>query len=257
MADSAFWRDLGEKFRAAPGMLRADRDYIVGSGEPKWTVKGAESPTATIQFEALARRGASALPHTDSDLRVVWLEAVSHRSTNFKWERETIETTTDGSEGARHLTGTMSRVGEASADFCSELESKALEAEFREKQQAQAADAKAAEIAQAAPGNALVAEEASAPRTTVTTRGRGPKRDFKTAAEVDEVITRLAPDGNWRAQLEAICEGLDEAGVRRPKPWKIKGHGTWYDCMIAERDLVIKAIEHHRERAREHKKTFS
>jgi hypothetical protein len=57
--------------------------------------------------------------------------------------------------------------------------------------------------------------------------------------------------------LDAVCEDLDEAQVRRPKRWKGKGYKTWYDCMIAERPLVIKAIEHHLKRAREHKKTFS
>jgi hypothetical protein len=94
--------------------------------------------------------------------------------------------------------------------------------------------------------------------TTVTNRGtRGPKRDFATALKVDEVVRRLAPDGNWRAQLENVCDGLDEAQVRCPKPWKKKGHGTWYDCMTDARPLVIKAIEHHLERAQEHRETFS
>jgi hypothetical protein len=104
----------------------------------------------------------------------------------------------------------------------------------------------------------LVAEEGFAPRTTVTNCGkRGPKRDFETAMKVDEVTTRLAPEGNWRVHLDTVCEGLDEAQIRRPKPWKAKGHRTWYDCLISERPLVIKAIEHHLERARELKKTFS
>jgi hypothetical protein len=83
---------------------------------------------------------------------------------------------------------------------------------------------------------------------------RGPKRDFLTALKVDEVVRRLAPDRNWRAQLENICDGLDEGEVRLPKPWKKKGYGTWYDCMTLARPLVIKAIEHHLERAREHEK---
>jgi hypothetical protein len=93
---------------------------------------------------------------------------------------------------------------------------------------------------------------------TVTKRGtRGPKRDFSTALKVDDVVRRLATDGNWREQLENICDSLDEAKVRCPKPWKKKGYGTWYDGMTFARPLVIKAIEHHRDRAQEHRETFS
>jgi hypothetical protein len=95
------------------------------------------------------------------------------------------------------------------------------------------------------------------PATVTSWRKRGPKRDFETALRVDEVVARLAPDGNWRARLEDICDGLDDAKVRRPKPWTVRGYGTWYDCLTAERDLVVKAIEHHRERAREQKETIS
>jgi hypothetical protein len=99
---------------------------------------------------------------------------------------------------------------------------------------------------------------ASTHSATVAKRGtRGPQRDFPTALKVDDVVRRWAPDGNWRAQLENICDGLDEAKVCCPKPWKKKGYGTWYDCMTFARPLVLKAIEHHRERAQEHRKTFS
>jgi hypothetical protein len=89
------------------------------------------------------------------------------------------------------------------------------------------------------------------------TKRRGPQRDFETALQVDAVVRRLAPDGDWHAQLANICDGLDEAEVRCPKPWKNKGYGTWYDCMTAERSLVVKAIAHHRELAREPRETFS
>ena len=299
MADSSFWRDLAEKFLALQGthgVLHADRDYKIGSGEPAiWTVKGAGSPTARTQFETLAKRGASALPYAgSSDLFFVWLEALMRNSTNFTSDDgDSFEPNDDGSR-LYHLRGTISRVCETSANYCSVLEGQALEAEFREKRQKAppANDPKASEIAPrtagsldpepvretedsrpateaaaeiagdpAAPATLIpdsVAEEGLTPRTTVTSRGkRGPQRDFKTAMKVDEVAIRLAPDGDWRGHLDAVCESLDEAEVRRPKPWKAKGHRTWFDCMIAERPLVIKAIEHHLELAREHKKTFS
>lgn len=86
---------------------------------------------------------------------------------------------------------------------------------------------------------------------------RGPKRDYDTALKVADVMERVAPDGNWRELLDILCDELDEAKVRRPKPWKQKGYLTWYACCAGERTLVIKAIEHHQELAREHKKTFS
>jgi hypothetical protein len=111
-------------------------------------------------------------------------------------------------------------------------------------------------------GTRTVAESGADPaltnRATVRSRGkRGPERDFKTAWRVDEIVAELAPNGNWRAQLEEICDGLDDAKVRRPKPWAARGYRTWYDCLTVERSLVVKAIEHHRERAREQKETFS
>src|SRR5580658_1422661 len=134
IATSGFWRDLTEKYcilQAAHSMLRADRDYIVGSGEPaKWTVVGAGSSSATLQFEILAKRGAVVLPHArGSDLLCVWLEAVSRESVNFKWDdREGIEVDA-GNEGLHHLTGTIWRLCEASANYCREMEGKTLEAE--------------------------------------------------------------------------------------------------------------------------------
>lgn len=253
---------------AAYPELRYEWDHILGSGvSGDWTIAGGDG-SAEVRFKDIAERAASLLPGAgDIDPLVAWLEVLRLEGTNFRYGRETAEGDSDGIERVRHLHGTLLRVCEASANYCSVLESRALAehraqqgAEFREKQQnAPQSDAtKASAIAHNPPSAAMVAEEGITPRTTVTIHGkRGPKRDFETAMKVDEVITRLAPDGNWRAQLEAVCEGLDEALVRRPKPWKAKGYRAWYDCMTDERALVIKAIEHHRERAQEYKKTFS
>jgi hypothetical protein len=86
---------------------------------------------------------------------------------------------------------------------------------------------------------------------------RGPKRGYDTALRVAEVIAGVAPGGNWRAKLEDVCDSLDEAKIPRPKTWKAKGYGAWFDCWGGERSLVVKAIEHHLELAKEHRKTFS
>jgi hypothetical protein len=132
MADSSFWRGLAEKFRAVDthGMLRAEWDYIVGSGgHGEWKLAGA-GRSATIQFETLAKRGAAALSDAGtSNLLIVWLEVLRLTSGNFKSDRYGIEQNADGSEGAHHQTGTIWRVCEASADYCNGLESNALEAE--------------------------------------------------------------------------------------------------------------------------------
>ena len=59
MADSAFWRDLAEKFLASPD-FRADGHYVIGSGEPwTWQLAGVAAEYIRAAFEALARRAAS------------------------------------------------------------------------------------------------------------------------------------------------------------------------------------------------------
>jgi hypothetical protein len=114
----------------------------------------------------------------------------------------------------------------------------------------------------AAPGGgkrnlATTADAALLAAAAVTERRRrGAKPDFATALEVDGVITRVAPDGKWQAQLDDICDQLDEADIRRPKPWRAKGYKTWCDCLIFERHLVINAISHHLKRAQEHKQSL-
>src|ERR1019366_6597537 len=65
--------------------------------------------------------------------------------------RETIESDSEGNERAGHLSGTIQRVCEASANYCALLESRALAAERRAQQQApgNAADEQGAAPAQA------------------------------------------------------------------------------------------------------------
>ena len=47
--------------------LRAERDYIVGSGvSGRWTIAGGDGNTK-IRFDALARRAASLLPDADDE----------------------------------------------------------------------------------------------------------------------------------------------------------------------------------------------
>jgi hypothetical protein len=101
----------------------------------------------------------------------------------------------------------------------------------------------------------------SIPSSKAQGQKRGPQRDYATAARVAKIIAQVAPDGNWRAKLDDICDKLDESEVPCPKTWKKKGYLTWYDCCAGERDLVIKAIVHHvknhLKRVKEQEATFS
>lgn len=88
-------------------------------------------------------------------------------------------------------------------------------------------------------------------------RKRGPATDFETAARVAGVVARVSPHVHWRANLDDVCDGLDDERVPRPKPWKKKGYETWSDCLLGERSLVVKAIGHHMKVAAGRKETFS
>jgi hypothetical protein len=192
---------LGKEFRllhlACPA-LRADWDHIIGSGiSGEWRRAGAE-PGATIQFEALARRAASVAPDAGvPDLLNAWLDALRGEGINFEFGREGIEQNADGSEGARHLTGTIWRVCEASAMYCGVLESRALEAEFRATRQGarQPGEAKAAEIAQSGAADTAAQEhvEQAAPsteQTVVSASEPAPATTESRRSVVDDFLVR-------------------------------------------------------------------
>jgi hypothetical protein len=154
MGDSDFWRDLAKQFRAlqhALGRLRAEWDYIVGSGgRGQWRLTGTDGGSV-VEFEVLARRAAAGLSDAgSSDLVMVWLEVLKNRSGKFEYGRSSTEPAADGTAEVEHLAGVILRVCEASADYCSRVEGEALEAEFRGKQQNALAtlDPKASEIGQ-------------------------------------------------------------------------------------------------------------
>jgi hypothetical protein len=88
-------------------------------------------------------------------------------------------------------------------------------------------------------------------------RGRGPIPGYETARRVAAVVTRSASDGQWKAKLDEICIELDEEQVPRPKTWKSKGYGDWFDCLAGNRPLVVKAIQHHLSLAQRTPKTLA
>ena len=100
----------------------------MGSGLPgEWRLAGC--PEITTQFETLAKRTAVLRGLIGASLLNALLEELRSKSFHFSYGDERVEPNPDGSDGPRHLGGTISRLCEASAKYCSELEGKAVEAE--------------------------------------------------------------------------------------------------------------------------------
>lgn len=86
---------------------------------------------------------------------------------------------------------------------------------------------------------------------------RGPRPDYATAGRVASIVEQFAGTTNWRSKLDEICWELDEKRIARPKPWKRKGYTDWIACLSAERQLAVKAIEHHLKLAKQYRETIS
>jgi hypothetical protein len=70
-------------------------------------------------------------------------------------------------------------------------------------------------------------------------------------------VARVSPNGNWRSNIDEICEELDAAGVKVPKAWKQnRSCRKWTDC--TEPEVAIKVIEYRLKIAKSsHEETFS
>lgn len=85
---------------------------------------------------------------------------------------------------------------------------------------------------------------------------RGPQTDYKTASKVEEIVKRMAPDGNWRSNLDDLLVELDEGEIPTPRTWKSKhGYRNWCDASAdvagRGRHMAIEAIKHHLKNAKE------
>jgi hypothetical protein len=78
---------------------------------------------------------------------------------------------------------------------------------------------------------------------------RGPSPMYEQAARVWEIVNSVAPDGNWRAKYDDVCDALDEAQIPFPKKWRDREPPCRYWPM-SERALGVKAIEYRLELAR-------
>ena len=99
------------------------------------------------------------------------------------------------------------------------------------------------------PDETIPSESARPPKADGKGGKRGPNTDYETAARVAEIVDRIASRTTWRQHLDDMCDELDEKTVRCPKTWKAKGYRNWSTC--GDRHLVIEAIRHHLERAKE------
>jgi hypothetical protein len=96
-------------------------------GEPIiWSPRGTD--TVLAQFEVLAVRAGAALDPESSDFRVTWLDALRRESPNSKASITGIEQRPGGVQ-ARCISGAITNVCEASADYCNVLERLAFQAE--------------------------------------------------------------------------------------------------------------------------------
>jgi hypothetical protein len=82
---------------------------------------------------------------------------------------------------------------------------------------------------------------------------RGPKTDYETARLVAKIVQSIGED--WKSKLETLCSALDDDKVKRPKTWSRSD--DWSDQCGQNRDLVMKAIEHHLENAKRDPETIS
>jgi hypothetical protein len=90
--------------------------------------------------------------------------------------------------------------------------------------------------------------------TTPNRRNRGPQRDVETGKQVETIVKGVNGGVNWtaKANLEVICQKLDEAKVPTPKTWKRRSPRIedWTDAAATDAHLAKKAIKNHLKNAR-------
>jgi hypothetical protein len=99
---------------------------------------------------------------------------------------------------------------------------------------------------------ARVADTAAASRAENPAESKhrpGPARDVATAKRVAEIVRRVTHGQPWKGELDDICEALDEEKIPCPKTWKKREIRSWAGATATDRQLAIKAIDHHLENA--------
>jgi hypothetical protein len=121
LADSAFWRNLGGKFRALdPGRtMCANWKYISATQIMGWDIAGINPVEDRNQFIRLAKIGGAQLD-SDAEPERTWLNKL-RETIPSRAEHRTFLTSSDGEEQFIDH-GTITDVCHASANLCDELE---------------------------------------------------------------------------------------------------------------------------------------
>jgi hypothetical protein len=199
MSDSSFWRDLEAQFRPLDqvGELRADWDYVAGSGgRGNWRITGTTNTTLRLHFERLARLAGAAVDETNKqDSLQVWLDTLRKRSPGFEFGAQYVEQNDDGSKGACHIRGRTTRLAEAPANLCVELDIEAIEAERGCLPQAEGVtDVRGpTQVLDAHPTSASATSANSIPQGNTPAQVPKPMKRTSTYQAVDEVGRHIAP----------------------------------------------------------------
>jgi hypothetical protein len=91
-------------------------------------------------------------------------------------------------------------------------------------------------------------------------RKRGPQPQYEKARKVESTAARVAPNGDWRAKWDEVCEALDNEGIATPKRWRAEDREQgkwlrWADC--TEKPFAVKAIEYQLESAKKQRRAAS
>jgi len=231
MVDSAFWHELRKDFEglqpAQFGLMWSSHPQVSLAGEllqSKWSWWPSSDESLRARLSAMALRGARALGHKSED---AWYDELRKADfADFELTGRSIQKQPDGSM-LESRTGRLDDVVKQSITLCHRLE--------------------AAGVSEAEPVPQAV-EAAVSPALgdlPKPQRKRGPSPDYETATRVAALVAKVAPEAPWGSKLDEICAELDDEAVPRPKTWNRKGYKDWCDCLVGERQLVVKAISHH------------
>lgn len=202
-----FWSDLQAQFSAIgwPHLFA-----IRGNGW--WAIGGLPSEpfqrsTLHDAFSATTGRAVAGLGFEDRSVAfAVWFDLLQLGSPHY-------------------LDGCINNVCGASAEYCSELETRAVAASQ-------------APITNTTDGLSTPLEP---PKTKP-----GPKQDLDSAREVLSIVLQIAGSGRWQDKLDEICEALDNRRIPFPKTWgkRTPPITSWVDATATtdDRELAKKAI---------------
>lgn len=133
MADSAFWKNLGDKFRLifdVPNGMRAKWTCNGGSSDVVWEVTGEATSESRIQFFTLAKIAGKALDPSCQDGFQAWMLKLRERGPNSEFNKLTWDRD-DGTSGFTEMAYIVGVIP-ISASLCDEFELQAQLAEQRD-----------------------------------------------------------------------------------------------------------------------------